>query len=74
MNSHIRGVARRATLPSSFGGLWSRMRKRPAGSMLPKRLPSVDVGGLAAHADYLNERRRSMRVHGTLACCVIYLL
>ena len=71
MNSHVRGAIRRAALPASFDGLWSRMRKRPAGSMLPKRLPSVDVGGLAAHADYLNERRREDPTLGRNQLCVL---
>ena len=37
----------------------SRSRRRT-------RLPSVDVGGLAAYADYLNNCRRPMSVHGLL--------
>ena len=73
MNSHVRGAIRRVALPASFDGLWSRMRKRPAGSMLPKSLPSINVSGLSAHADYLNELRRSKRASGALTCCVIFV-
>jgi hypothetical protein len=72
MKSQVGGTIRRVALPNSSDELSSRIRKRPAGSMLKQGLPVVDVGGLSAHADYLNECRRSMSVYGAPVCCVIY--
>ena len=72
MDYRVRGAIRRVDVPASFSELWCRMRKRPAGSVLATgRLPSIDVYGLTAHADYIDERRRADSTLGVNRLCVL---
>ena len=61
-----------ARVPSSFGGLWERMRMRGASPMhRPGQLPRVDVAGLEAHRDYLLLKKRDEPSLGRNQLCVL---